>query len=73
MLAGCGMNMLIKKRSAALEFHNNRELITAGTIELQNIGGDKNWSNFLKKAADNVKLMSCMKALMVPCAKTMNS
>ena len=73
VLAGCGMNMLIKKRSAALAFHKTRESIAAGAIELQHIGGDKNWSDFLTKAVDNVKFMSCTKALMVPCAKAMNS
>ena len=73
VLAGYGMSMLIKKRSAALAFHKTRESIAAGVIELKHIGRDKNWSDFLTKAVDNVKFMSSTKALMVPCSKAMNS
>ena len=73
VLAACGMNMVIKKRSTALAFHGTREAIASRAIELQHIAGDKNWSDFLAKAVDNIKFMACTKALMVPCSRPMNS
>ena len=49
ILAGCGMIMLIKKRSASLEFHKTRATFLAGVIELQHTGGDKNSPYFFNK------------------------
>ena len=72
VLAACGMNMLIKKRSTALAFHRTRETIACGAIEIQHIDGASNWSDFLTKAVDNVKFMACTRALMFPCDKAKN-
>ena len=62
-MAMCGMNIVIKKRSTVLVFHRTREVNASGEIELQHITNNKNWSNFLTKAADNVKFMAYTKAL----------
>jgi len=72
VVAACGTNMMIKKRSTALAFHMTREAIAAGAVELQHIAGEYNWSDFLTKAVDNCKFMSCTKGLMVPCVKAKN-
>ena len=34
MIAACGTNIMIKKRSTALAFHQTREAIATGAIEL---------------------------------------
>ena len=65
--AACGVNMIIKKHSTALAFHRTCEAIATGTVELQHISGDSNWSDFLTKAAENFKFIYCAKGLMVPC------
>ena len=72
VLAACGVNILIKKRSTALAFHRTREAIASSVVKLQHISGDKNWSDFLTKAVNNQKFMDCARALMVSCSKVTN-
>ena len=72
VVAACGMNMMIKKRSTVLAFHQTREAITADAVELQHISSDYNWSDFLTKLVNNSKFMACTKGLIVPCMKGKN-
>ena len=66
------MNALIKKCSIALAFYRAFEAITAGTIELQHISREFNWSNFLTKVVENSNFITYIREFIDLQTKAMN-
>ena len=65
MVVTYSINIRIKKRSTVLAFHCEREAITLGAVEIQQISGDFNWVDLLTKVVNNCKFIACTKVLMV--------